>query len=69
MMSSFACTSAKVFMPEFLCAMQTLVSAVGLPSQVNLSASKRPPSAPVSGAKGASRAIMPMVVPSLGATL
>ena len=49
--------------------MQTLCSVAGLPSQENLVASKRAPGAPVSGPSAASRAMMPITVPSFGAAL
>ena len=48
---------------------QTLVSVVGVPSQVSLSGSKRAPAMPLIGPSGASRATMPITLPSFGATL
>ena len=67
MISSFSKRSLTVFTLALAVAMQTLVSVVGVPTQVILSGSKRAPAAPVSGPNAASRAMMPSTVPSFGA--
>ena len=49
--------------------MQTGVSVAGVPTQVNLVASKRAPVAPMIGPSGVDAGMIAIAVPSLGATL